>query len=155
MLHTFILNPMFKIWWFSVVFITFVVHDGHRMPFKHPYLNQLQRLTSVCLFLINLCSVPSSFSSSNITQVPNMDICLSILRYIEMSLYILIPLLLNSSCIMYVQQELVTNVESSLLLQRLLHVDDMYVESTLHHVRSIRIGYQRCINVATSASIAR
>ena len=85
--NTFVLNPVFKSLWFSGVFLLFALHDSKRMPFKNPFLNQLQRLTSVCLFFVNLCSAPSAFSSLDITLIQNMDICLKVLHYFELSLY--------------------------------------------------------------------
>ena len=92
-INTFILDNVFKSLWFTVLFVAFYVHDMDRMPFKHPYLNHLQRLTSVCLFLVNICSVPSSFSSvGNNLAVPNMKICLKVLRYFERCLYFIVPL---------------------------------------------------------------
>ena len=86
-----VLNPIFKSSLFSVMFLCFVVHDWYRMPFKHLFLNHLQRLTSVCIFLVNLCSVPSAFSSvGDINTVPNMDIYLAVLKYFELVLYMII-----------------------------------------------------------------
>ena len=86
-------NPIFRILLFFAIFLAFVVHDGNRKPYHHPFLNFLQRVTSACLFLVNLCSTPSSFSSvGNITSVPNMDICLTILRYLKLSVYIFVLL---------------------------------------------------------------
>ena len=92
-IDTFVLSAVYKTLCFSVLFMSFALHDGLRMPFKHPYLNQLQRLTSVSLFLVNICCVPSSFSSvGNVMAVPNMDMCLTVLRYFEISLYLIVPL---------------------------------------------------------------
>ena len=92
-IDTFVLSPVFKTLWFMAIFMSFLIHDWHRMPFKHPYLNHLQRLTSVSLFLVNLCSNPSSFSSiGNIMSVRNMGSCLTALRYTTIGLYILVPL---------------------------------------------------------------
>ena len=88
LIDTVVLNPVFKSLWFSVLFGVFYVHDRDRMPFKHQVLNNLQRLTSASLFVINICSTPSAFSSvGNITAVPHMDICLKFLRYFELCLY--------------------------------------------------------------------
>ena len=53
-LDIFILNREYKILWLAVLFVAFSLHDRYRMPFKHEYMNQLQRLTSACLFLITL-----------------------------------------------------------------------------------------------------
>ena len=94
LLNIFILNPVFKSLWFSALFVAFCLHDWYRTPFKHPYLNLLQRLTSVCLFFVNLCSVPASFISSvgNNMAIPNMKKCLLVLRYFEMVLFIVVPM---------------------------------------------------------------
>ena len=74
---TFILNHIFKSLWFSAIFVAFLVHDWYRMPFQHQFLNHLQRISSACLFLANLCSGPSAFSSlGDLASIPNMDICL-------------------------------------------------------------------------------
>ena len=90
---TFVLNHVFKSLWFSVIFVVFLFHDWYRMPFKHQFMNHLQRLTSLCLFLVNVCSNPSAFSSvGNIAAVPNMDICLTFLRYFELLLYAIVLL---------------------------------------------------------------
>ena len=97
LVNTMLLNPVFKSLCFSVIFIGFWAHDWYRMPFENPFLNYMQRLTSACLFLVNVCSVPSAFSSvGNILLVPNMKICLEILRYFELSLYIIILLFFST-----------------------------------------------------------
>ena len=93
LINTIVLNPIFKCLWFVGIFAAFFAHDEYRMPFKHPFLNHLQRLTSACLFFVSLCSVPSTFSSvGDITAIPNMDICLTILRYFELFLYVIVAL---------------------------------------------------------------
>ena len=90
---TFVLSAVYKSLWFAVLFVAFAIHDRYRMPFKHPYLNQLQRLTSISLFLVNVCCIPSSFSSvGNIMAVPGMDTCLTGLGYFEKALYVIVPL---------------------------------------------------------------
>ena len=92
-IRTFVLNGIFQSLWFSAAFVIFFAHDSYRMPYKHPYLNQLQRLTSVCLFFLNLCSVPASFSSiGNIMAVLNMNTCLTVLRKIEIVLFVIVPI---------------------------------------------------------------
>ena len=93
MLDTFVVNPVIKTLCFLVSFVGFFIHDGYRTPFKHPYLNQLQRLTSLALFLITICCNPASFSTvGNILAVPTMDVFLTVLRYFEKSLYIIVPM---------------------------------------------------------------
>ena len=93
LINTLVLNAIYKCLWFAGIFGAFFAQDAYRMPFKHPFLNQLQRLTSACLFLVTLCSVPSTFSSvGDITAVPNMDICLDCLRYFELFLYMIVLL---------------------------------------------------------------
>ena len=88
LIDTVVLNPVFKSLWFFIIFGVFYVHDRDKMPFKNHFLNNLQRLTSACLFVINICSNPSAFSSvGNISAVPHMDICLTFLRYFELCLY--------------------------------------------------------------------
>ena len=88
LINTIVLNPIFKCLWFIALFVAFFYHDGRRTPFKHPFLSSLQRLTSACLFLVTLCNTPSAFSSvGDITAVPNMNICLAVLRYFELILY--------------------------------------------------------------------
>ena len=95
LIDTFVLNPVFKSSWFCVIFVGFSYHDRERMPFKHPFLNQLQRLTSACLFLVTVCSNPSAFSSvGDIRAVPYMDIFLTFLRYFELFLYVVVVLAL-------------------------------------------------------------
>ena len=91
LIDTVVLNPAYKSLWFSAIFVAFFVHDWYRLPYKHVYLNNLQRLTSICLFLVNLCSVPSSFSSAgNIMSIPHMDTCLSVLKYFESFIYFIV-----------------------------------------------------------------
>ena len=93
MINTFVLNSVYKTLWFFTLFVIFLSHDWYRMPFKHPYLNILQRMTSAALFFVNLCSNPSSFSSiGDITVVPDMDLCLEVLSRVEMGLYVAVPL---------------------------------------------------------------
>ena len=93
LIDTIVLSPVFKSLWFSAIFVGFFAHDFIRMPYKHPFLNHLQRITSVSLFLVNLCSVPSTFSMiGDITMLPNMGICLAILRYFELFLYMVVIL---------------------------------------------------------------
>ena len=94
-IDTFVLSPVFKSMWFSVLFIAFLIHDRYRMPYRNSYLNHLQRFTSVALFLVNLCSIPSSFSSvGDVTALPGMPIALIILGYFEKVLYAMVPLTL-------------------------------------------------------------
>ena len=93
LVNTFVLNTIYKSLWFLALFLAFTVHDRDRMPYKSQFLNQLQSLTSACLFLVTLCSVPSSFSSvANITSVPNMDTCLTVLGYFKLLLYAIVIL---------------------------------------------------------------
>ena len=93
MLNTFVLNTIYKSLWFFGLFLAFAMHDSRRMPYKSQFLNQLQCLTSVCLFLVNLCSVPSAISSvGDITSIPNMDMCLTILGYFKQLLYAIVLL---------------------------------------------------------------
>ena len=92
LLDTFILNAIYKSIIFLLVFGGFYIHDRDQQPFKHPYLNILQRLTSACLFVVTVCSVPSSFSSlGDVMAIPNIEILLLILRYVELLLYIIVP----------------------------------------------------------------
>ena len=62
LINTIVLNSIFKCLWFAGIFGSFFAHDFIRVPFKDTFLNHLQRLTSGCLFLVTLCSVPSTFS---------------------------------------------------------------------------------------------
>ena len=92
-LDTFILNPVFKNPMFTALFVVFLTHDVHRVPFKHDYLNLLQKLTSGGLIFVNLCSLPSSFSSvGDIMAVPYMNSCVPVLRYVDLCLYAAVPL---------------------------------------------------------------
>ena len=93
LVNTFVLNSIFKCLWFASIFGAFLVHDAYRNPFKSKFLNGMQSLTSACLFLVTLCSVPSGISSVvDIRGIPNMDICLVVLRYCERSLYMVVLL---------------------------------------------------------------
>ena len=93
LVDTIVLNPIFKTLWFIAIFPLFAFHDGYRKPFQNHFLNHLQRLTSTCLFLVTACNIPSAFSSvGDISKVPNMDICLTILRFLELSLCLLVIL---------------------------------------------------------------
>ena len=93
LVDTIVLNPIFKSQWFFVMFLSFFAHDWYRMPYEHPFLNLLQRLTSACLFLVNVCSNPSAFSSvGNISSVPNMNKWLHVLRYTELFVYCVVLL---------------------------------------------------------------
>ena len=95
-LDIFILHREYKILWYFALFMIFTLHDRYRMPFKHPHLNQLQVMTSVCFFFVTICSVPSAFSSyGDIMAVAQMSVCLTILKYFEYFLYLLVPLSLH------------------------------------------------------------
>ena len=95
LINTIVLNPIFRCFWFVGLFVGFSYHDGYRMPFKHPFLNHLQRLTSACLFFVTLCNFPSAVSSiGDITAIQNMDICLKALRYLELFQYMIVLLAL-------------------------------------------------------------
>ena len=92
-LDIFILHREYKILGFLALFMIFALHDRCRMPFKHPYLNQLQVMTSVCLFLVATCSVlPAVSSFGDIMAVPQMKTCLTVSKHLEYSLYLLVPL---------------------------------------------------------------
>ena len=91
-LQTFILNAVFRSLWFFLIFLVFLVHDWYRQPYKHPFLNFLQPLTSGCLLLVNVCSVPSSFSSvGNVMALPNMGTCMMVLPFLELFLFLIVP----------------------------------------------------------------
>ena len=48
-LNIFILNRFYVTLSYFVVFVCFLLHDRQRMPFKHPYLNQLQVSSTKCM----------------------------------------------------------------------------------------------------------
>ena len=92
-LSIFMLNPFYRSMAFLLLFLSFAVHDLHRMPYKHPYLNIVQVMSSCCLLLITACNIPSSISfMGDIMVVPHMDIVVQILRTFELILYAVLPL---------------------------------------------------------------
>ena len=94
MLETFFINPIHRLLIVSPIFVIFLIHDINARPFKSIRLNLLQILSSACLLLIVLCNVVFAFSyMSDITGIPDMNITVNILMYIEyLLLVILLPI---------------------------------------------------------------
>ena len=91
-LSIFILNPFYRSLAFLLMFLCFLLHDWHRMPYKHPYLNIVQATSSGGLLLITACNIPSSISfMGDLTLVPNMMFVLELLETFEMCLYAVLP----------------------------------------------------------------
>ena len=94
-IDTFVLSPVFKNLWYSSLFLAFHAHDWYRVPYRHNYLNQLQKFSSAALFLVNICSAPSSMSSvGDILALPGMPYALLVLEYLEITVYVLVPITL-------------------------------------------------------------
>ena len=91
-LSTFIPNPVYLVLSFIPICLVFVVHDKHRAPYKHTYLNVLQMLSSGFLLLVSVCNIPPAFSFIvNLNAIPYMSIVLPLLRYTELVLYCAMP----------------------------------------------------------------
>ena len=92
-INSFILNPIYRTVFFVPVFGAFLFHDCKRMPYKHPYLNVLQCLTSGCLLIITACNIPPSMVvMTNATSVPLMKDVVLVLQYVEMLTSAIVPL---------------------------------------------------------------
>ena len=92
-LNTVILNRLYLTISYNIVFVCFLLHDRHRMPYKHSYLNHLQALSSAALFIVNACNMPASISSNiNIWAIPYMEIVAALLGYVELFVLACIPL---------------------------------------------------------------
>ena len=92
-LKTFLINPIYRLLLFILLFALFLLHDRSVMPFKSNSLNLLQILSSISLLSISLCNLVSAFSCMvDITGVPYMNITVDVLGYIEKILFFaLIP----------------------------------------------------------------
>ena len=91
-LNTFILNAIYRSVALCPVFMIFIVHDSHRMPFKHNYLNYLQTLTSACLLVINACNtLPSISIVFDVMVMSSMGDILKALQYLEVVLLAIVP----------------------------------------------------------------
>ena len=92
-LNTFILNPIYRTIFFIPVFCLFLYHDRDRKPYKHPYLNVLQCLSSGCLLLIAESNIPAAIVViTNGMSVPLMGSVVMACRYIEMIMYAIVPM---------------------------------------------------------------
>ena len=92
-MSTFILNPVYLVIGFILVFLVFGIHDRQRMPYKNWYLNFLQRLSSGCLLAISACNIIPAFSFiMNLKAIPNMAVVVPALKYLEMALCGMVPL---------------------------------------------------------------
>ena len=92
-LTTFILNPIYRIIAFVPVFALFIIHDYKRMPYKHPYLNIQQLLSSTCLIVIVACNFPPSMTlMTNALSVPLMESVITALQHIELMIYAILPI---------------------------------------------------------------
>ena len=94
-LNSLILNPIYRSITFIPLFLVFLRHDCTRMPYKHPFLNQLQALSSSCFLVISACNFPASIViMTNAMSVPFMGIVILALQYLEMTIYAVVPLYL-------------------------------------------------------------
>ena len=76
-----------------MVFGLFLVHDRHRLPYHHPYLNLLQILSSVSLLVVTACNNPAAFSAIfDIMAVPHMAGVVAMLQLVEVVVYVALPL---------------------------------------------------------------
>ena len=92
LMNTFILNPLYRVISLIPVFLIFVIHDKHESPYKHPYLNILQVLSSSCLLVLTVCNIPPSMSfATQLDVIPFMNIVVPLLKYTELALYIVMP----------------------------------------------------------------
>ena len=91
-LNTYILNPIYRTVVFIPVFGLFLYHDRHRKPYKHPYLNALQCLSSGCLLVVAACNIPPSIIvMTNAMSIPLMKNVVMVLQYVEMLTYGVVP----------------------------------------------------------------
>ena len=92
-LSSLILNPIYRSISFIPLFLLFLRHDCARMPYKHPFLNQLQSLSSSCLLVISACNFPASIIiMTNAMAVPFMGHVIWALQYLEIAIYGVVPL---------------------------------------------------------------
>ena len=92
-LNTFILNRFYMTISYFVVFVCFLLHDRYRMPYKHPYLNCLQELTSAALLIVNACAIPASTSSIlDLWVVPQIEVVSVVRKYVALVVYAFVPL---------------------------------------------------------------
>ena len=92
-LNTFILNPIYRTIFFIPVFGVYLFHDSQRKPYKHPYLNVLQCLSSGCLLVITACNIPASMIvMTNAMSVPLMGSVVTALQFVEMVTYAVVPI---------------------------------------------------------------
>ena len=92
-MNIFILNPIYRTVCFIPLFLFFLVHDRWRKPYKHPYLNLLQCLSSGCLLVVSVCNIPSSYAvMGESMNIPHMAVVVTVLQYVEMVVYAAVPL---------------------------------------------------------------
>ena len=91
-IRKFILTPIYRSLAFGSVFLMFVAHDWYKMPYKHPYLNILQLLSSTMLLLVTLCNNPSCISyMGNVMSIPHTATVIAALQSTETAMYLMLP----------------------------------------------------------------
>ena len=92
LLNTFVVNPTYRCLSFIIVHLLFVIHDRNSLPYKHPYLNGLQLLSSRCLLVITVCNIPASFATNvNVMNIPRMTEAIAMLKWVELAMYFVVP----------------------------------------------------------------
>ena len=91
-INIFVLNPFYRCSVYVLVFLVFFTQDVYAMPYKHPFLNRLQMLSSSFLLLFTVSNIPASISfMGDIMAVPDMDNALDGLKYLQILMVGLIP----------------------------------------------------------------
>ena len=83
-IRTFLISPIIRNLVYLPALTLFLVYDRTSKPFKHPYMNVLQTLSTLFLLLIAVCNIVASFSlMTDVTPIPNIQTLLKTLKYIE------------------------------------------------------------------------
>ena len=92
-IRTFIINPVYRSITFLPLLIIILLQDKYTHPYKSRYLNILQVSSSTCLLLVLGCNTDFSFLAESFgILVPYMDTVVKVLTYMEVTLYVLMPL---------------------------------------------------------------
>ena len=93
LLNTFVVNPMYRTLAYFPLLLLFLLHDRHRMPYKHRYLNILQVLSSMCLALVVVCNALAAVSyMASINEIAYIEEMVQMSSIVEMLLYGAVPL---------------------------------------------------------------
>ena len=93
LIRTCIIDPIIRTLIYLPSLVVFLVYDRTLKPFRNPFMNILQTLSTVFLLFLVVCNTVASFSLMvDLTAIRNVKTLLRTLKYIEFSLYLVLPL---------------------------------------------------------------